>query len=200
MKSISTKQMSDLVVAFVRNAVKANGLGVQIVANFAVNDLKKGTARNRSEAYNRFYNADKGEYDTNKVSHYKNVTLQRNYANAVENRSNNPLPYNVEAPKGREWVKDCEGILLVSTTDPTKFYLRVSMNKNSKVESTYYVGEKEATDEEVAIIKAHLPKKDYACKKQLAYGVDEDNQVKVKDFTLSNIVSIKYGERELKLQ
>lgn len=200
MKKLSNEQLKDLVVAFVRNAVKANGLGVQIIANFAVNDLKKGTAKNRSEAYNRFFDIEKGEFKTSKTSTYKNVTLQRSYLNAVENRSENPMPYELEAPKGREWVEGCEGILLVSTTDPTKFYLRVSMNKNSKVESTFFVGEKEATAEEVAIIKEWSPKKDYTCKKQLAYGVDEDNQVKVKDFTLTNIVAIKYGERTLTLQ
>lgn len=200
MKNLSSEQLKDLVVAFVRNAVKANGLGVQIVGNFAINDLKKGTAKNRSEAYNRFYNVDKGEFNTSKTSIYKNVTLQRSYLNSVENRSDNPMPYEVEAPKGREWVEGCEGILLVSTSDPTKFYLRVSMNKNTKVETTYFVGDKEATSEEIAIIKEFSPKKDYACKKQLAYGIDEDNQVKVKDFTLTNIVAIKYGERTLTLQ
>ena len=196
---INNKVLADLVVAFVRS-IKANALGVQVLAEFAVDDLKKGTKNNRSEAYKRFYNEVKDEWLTSKVTKYQNVTLQRSYQNAVENRSDSDIPYEVEAPKGKAWVEGAEGILLHSISDPTKFYLRISENKNTKRETTYYVNNVEATEDEIEIIKAYLPQKNYTCKKQVEYGVDANNLVVVKDITLNNIIAIKFGDRVLKLK
>lgn len=200
MKSkLTNEQLKDAVVAFIR-LIKANAMGAQIVGKFAINDLKKGTANNRSIAYTRFFNEKLGEWIISKITTYKNVTFQRSYLNAVENRGDNPTPYNLEPPKGRTWVEGCEGILLVSTTDPSKLYLRISENKNTSHDTTYFVDDRPATEEEINIIKEFSPKKNYACKKQIDYGVDADNQVIVKDITLTNIVSIKYGDKVLTLQ
>ena len=193
-------ELKNVIVAFVKDCVKANALGVQIVGHFPIDNLKKGTAKNRTEAYNRFYNAETNTWNVSKVTTFKNVTLQRNYVNSCENRSDNMLPYNAEKPNGKSWVSDAEGILLVSDTDDTKFYLRLSQNKNTVIETTYYIGEREATAEEVAIIKEFSPQKNYVCKKQLEYGISEENQVLVRDFTLTNIVSIKFGEKFIKLR
>lgn len=195
----TNEQLKNVVADFVR-LIKANAMGAQVIGHFPINDLKKGTAKNRTEAYNRFFNVETGEWRVSKVTTYKNITFQRSYLNAVENRSENPMPYQVEAPKGREWVEGCEGILLIGTSDPSKLYLRISENKNTKRETSYFVDNRPATEEEIAIIKEFSPKKNYTCQKQVNYGVSEENQVIVKDLTLVNIVQIKFGEKILNLR
>lgn len=198
--ALTNLQLKEVVCGFIR-LIKANAMGAQIVGLFPVTNMRKGTAKQRTEAYNRFFNEKTGEWNVTKRSIYKNVTFQRSYLNSVENRAkDNPIPYEVEAPRGRNWVEGCEGILLVADNDPTKLYLRVSQNKNTTIESTYFVGDREATAEEVEIIKAALPTKTNVCKKQLEYGVSEDNMVIVKDFTLANIVSIKFGDKFVNLR
>ena len=196
---LTNKQLCEAVCGFVR-LIKANALGAQIVCHFDVTDLKKGTAKNRSEAYVKFYDPITQKWRVSKVTHYKNVTFQRSYLGAVENRSDSPLPYNLEPPKGKHWVEGCEGILLQADADESKYYLRISENKNTERLTTYYVDGRQATNDEVDLIKAYSPKKDYACKKQIDYGVDADHQVIVKDITLTNIVSIKFGDKVLNLR
>ena len=196
---MTSAQLANVVTEFVR-LIKANAMGGEIVAEFAVDKLRKGTAKNRSLAYTKFYDADKGEWRTTKTTHYRNITFQRSYANACNNRSENEQPYEVEAPNGKHWVEGAEGILLQANADPTKFYLRISENKNTKRDTTYYVDGNLATEEDIAIIKEFSPTPSTICKKQLEHGISEDNQVIVKDITLSNIVSIKFGEKMLNLR
>lgn len=194
-------QLKDLVATFVAS-IGANLMGGVVVLNTSVDNLKKGTAKNRSLAYEKFFDPIKGVWRTTKTTRYTNLSFQRNYANACTNRAeDNSTPYIAEKPKGRSWVEGLEGILLVSDTDPNKFYLRVSENKNTTRQTTYFVDGNEATAEEVAIIKEFLPtKKTYVCQKQIENGIAEDNQVIVKDFCVDNIVSIQFGKKVLTLK
>ena len=196
---ISNNAQKNLVVSFIQT-IRANAMGAQVTAEFVVDKMRKGTAKNRSEAYNRFFNEATGEWRVTKVTHYGNVTFQREYTKSVENRSDNDAPYAVEKPNGKHWVEGCEGVLLESDKEEGKYYLRMSENANTKRESVYYVDGRLATDEEVEIIKAHLPKPSTICKKQIEYGVDPEHQVIVKDITLANIINITYGAKSLTLR
>ena len=169
-------------------------MGVEILFSSEVTNLKKGTAKNRSTAYLRFYDEESKTWNVRKETRYVNVTLGRNYTASVENRSENEEDYNTEKPKGKFWVK--YPYLLQAENSDTQ-YLRIAENKNTKRETTYFVGDREATAEELEIIKANLPQKNYSCQKQINYGVAEDNQAVVKDFTLSKIKYIKFGEKKL---
>ena len=195
----SINAQKNLVVSFIQT-IRANAMGAQVTAEFVVDKMRKGMAKNRSEAYNRFFNEATGEWRVTKVTHYGNVTFQREYAKSVENRSDNDTPYAVEKPNGKHWVEGCEGILLASDKEEGKFYLRMSENANTKRESIYYVDGRPATDEEVEIIKAHLPNPSTYCKKQVEHGVNPEHQVIVKDITLDNILNITYGAKSLTLR
>lgn len=190
--------IANLVVDFVRS-IRANSFGVTLLYEGTPSNLKKGTANNRTTAAEMFYDAAKKEWALTKRTIYKNVTFQRSYEHSVENRADNPLPYVVEKPSGMTWVEGAEGILLRSDTDPTKFYLRISENKNTKYETTYYHNGTEVSAEGLAAIREATPPKKI-CPKQAAYGVSEENAVNVKSINLNNIIAIKYGEMLLKLR
>ena len=180
------------IVSFIRSIGK-NRQGAQLIAEFEV-ELKKGTAKNRSEAYNRFFNEETGKWATTKVTRYKNITFQRNYTGSVENRSDSNESYQVEAPKGKHWVEGCEGILLQADSNPDKYYIRISENANTKCETTYYVNGKEATDDDKRIISEYGKSKSYTpCKKQVEFGVDPEHTAIVKDITVDKIIMIKFG-------
>ena len=193
------KDLKDLVATFVATIGK-NQMGGQIVYRATETKMKKGTKNARSLAYAKFFDEEKGEWNVEKSTKYINVTFQRDYASAVQNRSDNTEKYDVEKPKGMTWVKGLEGIILVSDNDPNKFYLRIAENKNTKRETTYFVSGRNATDEELTIIKEHLPQSNHTCKKQIDFGVDEENLVIVKSIDLANIVSIKFGDKILTLK
>lgn len=198
MKNQATNNsLASIIVPFVTNFIKKNAMGVEILFSSEVTDMKKGTTKNRSVAYNKFYNTEKGCWNVRKETRYGNVTLGRIYENSVENRADNEERYETEKPKGKTWLE--YPYLLQADNNTDMLYLRVSENKNTTRETTYFVGDRKATEEEIEIIKAHLPKKDYTCQKQLAYGVREENQVIVKDLTLNKIKYIKFGERKLQL-
>lgn len=189
--------LAKVILPFATEIVKKNAMGVEILFADVVTDMKKGTKNNRSEAYNRFFNEEKGTWNVRKETLYINATLGRVYENSVENRSDNTESYDTEKPKGKNWVQF--PYLLQADNNPNMLYLRISENKNTKRETTYFVGERVATKEEVEIIKAHLPQKNHTCQKQIEYGVKEENQAIVKDFTLSKIKYIKFGEKKLQL-
>lgn len=191
--------LKDLVATFVAT-IGANLMGGVIVINTKVDDLKKGTKNNRTKAYDDFFDETKSDWRTSKITRYTNITFQRNYANACTNRAENNTPYIAEKPRGRSWVDGLEGILLVSDNDPNKFYLRISENKNTKRHTEYFVDGKQATDEQIAVIKEFSPSKSYSCKKQLEHGIAEEDVVVVKDVLLENIVSIQFGSKILTLK
>lgn len=189
----------DLVATFVATIGK-NLMGGQIVYRGVEKDLKKGTAKNRTSAYTKFFDEKKGVWGVEKETTYSNITFQRDYQSAVENRADNKEPYNVEKPKGMTWVEGLEGIILVSDKDPNKFYLRIAENKNTTRKTTYFIGDRQATESELEIIKENLPTKSHICKKQIEYGVSEENLVIVKSIALENIKSIKFGDKLLILK
>lgn len=196
MKATNTT-LASVVLPFASEIIRKNAMGVEILFKDSVDTLKKGTKNSRSEAYTRFFDEKTGNWAVTKETRYINVTLGREYSKSVENRSDTEEKYEVETPKGKAWVQ--YPYLLKSDKDESKLYLRVFENKNTKRVTTYFVNGKEATPEEVEIIKAHLPEKKYDCKKQIEFGVAEDNQVTLKDLTLSKIAYIKFGDKKLQL-
>lgn len=200
-QNIMEKSMlSTLVSAFVVNLNAENKLGGEVVITAEVTDIKSGTPKNRSLAYQKLYDTENQRWRVTKRTEYKNVTFQRNYANSCTNRADNETPYIAEKPIGRSWVKGLEGILLVSDKDPNKHYLRIAENKNTIRKTTYFVDGREATEDEIDLIKSHLYKKTYTCQKQLQYGIKEEDLVSVKDFLLANIDYIKFGKQLLVLR
>ena len=189
--------LAAVILPFASEIVRKNAMGVEVLFKDVVDDMLKGTKNNRSEAYKKFYDEKNNVWTVSKETRYINVTLGREYTNSVENRSDNEENYEVEKPKGKSWLE--YPYLLKSDRDETKLFLRVFENANTKRKTTYFVNGREATPDEVAIIKAHLPKKNYDCKKQLDYGVAEDKQVTLKDLTLSKIAYIKFGDKKLQL-
>ena len=194
----SNSELVTVIASFV-NLIKANALGVTVVAQKTC-EFNKGTKNNRSKAYRLFYNEEVGDWVVRKVTTYTNVTFQRNYTNSVENRGDNPMPYEAELPKGKRWFNDETSFILKSVTDETKLYLRFAENANTKRSSTYYVGNRIATEAEREFIKKYEKVSKGVCHKQIEYGVDADHLVKCKDITLTNIVGIKFGDLLLKLK
>lgn len=193
--------LQSLIATFV-GTIRANLMGGVVVTDKVLgkNDLAKGRTNNRSLAYQKFYDETKDAWRIRAITRYTNISFQRNYENACTNRADTTEKYIAEKPKGMSWVNGLEGILLVSDTDPNKFYLRINENKNTTHHTTYFIDGKEATAEEVAIIKEHLPKRNNICKKQLDFGIAEDDMVVVKSISLENIASIKFGQKMLILK
>lgn len=113
--------------------------------------------------------------------------------------------YNLSAPKGFQYVKGFEGILLQSLSNPDRYALRVYPNANVDYEGNgYYIGNtgsetRLATEEEINILKGDLKEKksDYS-KKQANYGVtDEKLQLKFRTIYIDNILSVFDGKVKL---
>lgn len=130
-----------------------------------------------------------------KQSRITNVALGVSYENVVNSRlrAEDKLPnFVAEAPKGKRW---CQGsaFLLESEKDCTKKYLRTLMRKNSKINVTYFLDGVAVDNVDVlADIKQWVQKPN----KPTNQGLDDENLVIVRDFSIENIIYIKQGEKE----
>ena len=110
------------------------------------------------------------------------------YENAVNNRGEKEQGEKIDfvaAPlKWGQWV---EGAVNKLIEHKGELYLRYYELKNGKVESTYYVGGKLATDEQVKLIKEFTEKGEV--KSQAEAGLTE-NQVIARTVKLDNIKEI----------
>lgn len=190
-------QDNSTIVNFIRS-IRANSLGAVVVAK-SEPKLAKGTKKNPSASRVRFYDEERKEWNVVKVTTYGNVTFQRDYTASCENRSDNTEEYQTEKSKGKSHVEGCEGILLQSDKDAEKFYLRFSENANTTRKSVYFVNGRPATAEELEIIKGDLQVRSYVCPKQVAYGIDAEHQVMVKDIAVTNLIVIKCGAKVLNM-
>lgn len=179
------------ILNFVKDFVKANAMGVQLTISRECSDLKKTN--------NPFWDKVNKRMSVTKITRYGNVTIGRRYISSVENRSDNPLPYEVEKPSGRHYQDGCYPYLQTSDKDENQHYLVFYTNKNSVIETTYFVDGREATEEQIALIKALTPKKDYGCKKQSDYGVADEDIVKQFAPKVENVRAIKFGAKSLTL-
>jgi hypothetical protein len=133
-----------------------------------------------------------------KVSTYTNVALGRDYQAAVNSRleqSGEKADFVAAPPRGMHHYGQ-GGFLLQSDSDESKYYLRLTMNRNTKIESRYMVDGRAATDAEVAEIKTFLPSVAPSAK-QAASGLSDEDQVRLVSVNIENIEEIRQGNRVL---
>lgn len=130
-----------------------------------------------------------------KVTRLANVAIGYNYENVVNSRlaqeGKDQLHFTAQKPNGKSWVKGFENLFLVADKDPSQEYLRTTMRKNTKPTTMYLVDGKQATDAEVAEIKTFIQ----TSAKPTNQGLDEGDEVIVRDYKVENIISITLGER-----
>lgn len=109
-----------------------------------------------------------------------------NYGKKLEKAG--AVDYEVEAPKGYDWV--VPNVIKRAQRDGS-LQLCVTFTKNDKTtfESFYVVGDHFATAEELAFIKERLYSAP-ASKKQAAAGVAPADEVMVRNYKFSNVVSV----------
>lgn len=130
-----------------------------------------------------------------KVSTYTNVALGRDYENAVNNvgertDANTTRTFKADAPKGQTWSD--YPYFLQSIKDSEQFYLRMTMNKNTKIDSVFYLDGRLATDTEVADIKFFISSSNGSAK-QADYGIKEEDFVRPISVKVENIISVQQG-------
>ena len=126
-----------------------------------------------------------------KLGEYVNYGLCAEYEKTVNrHRVEDGLDGNfvAHAPSGRHW--DTYPVLLVSNTDPDKFYLRTNVKPAvSRTRSVFLIDGNLATPEETALIKECLPvrKPGPVCPGQ---GLSSDREVHDADFAFENIIGL----------
>lgn len=212
MKNLTSFATAMAVATFVKNVIGGNlmGASMKIARPLDKKDIYIGRGANRTATYARFFNGD--ESNITKVTEYTNVTFERSYKQAVLNRifknlkaqgtdvKKSDIDFTPDSMSGMVWVQDWENILAQGIKNPDQYYLRVAMNANSKVKTTYLINGKEATEEELAIIKADLKpaKRDYT--KQYEAGVAEGDEVDVFVTKIQNICYVKRGDKGITLK
>lgn len=130
-----------------------------------------------------------------KVTRLANVAVGYNYENVVNNRleqeGKGQLHFTAQKPNGKSWVKGYENLFLVADKDGTTEYLRTTMRRNTKGTSMYLVDGKEATPSQKAEIETFIQ----SSYKPTNQGLDEGDEVIVRDYKVENIVSITLGDR-----
>ena len=127
------------------------------------------------------------------------VQLNRSYDKGVTNKvakvtGELSKDWEVEPMKGRHWLEGYENLIAVSDKDDSVKYLRTYVGENPNIKTTvkYTVDGRDATDDELKIIKEYSPKK-YESNKQAEQGLEGNEQVQPRDVTLTNVVKLKVG-------
>ena len=129
-----------------------------------------------------------------KITYLSNVGLGLSYQNTINNRlerlelENN---YQAEKPKGKHFIND---FILASDKDETIHYLRTTMYKNTKSETIYLLDGQIVDGDILKEIKVFIPKAT-TCQKQQNAGLEEQDQVIVRDFKVENIIHLAQGEK-----
>ena len=129
-----------------------------------------------------------------KVSRLANVAIGYNYENVVNNRlerEGKEADFESQKPNGKSWVKGYENLFLVSDKDSEQFYLRTTMRKNTKPTSFYLVDNRIATAQEEAEIKTFIQ----SSSKPTNQGLDDGDEVIVRDFKTENVIAITLGDK-----
>lgn len=131
-----------------------------------------------------------------KVTRLTNVAIGYSYENTINNRLERAgvenTDFKSEAPKGRHWVEGYENILLQSNKDSEQYYIRTTMRKNTKASVEYLVDNRPATEEEINAFKEFFPKSSTSTK-QTEAGLQDSEQVVVRDYKLESIQSLTLG-------
>ena len=130
-----------------------------------------------------------------KVTRLANVAIGYNYENVVNNRleqeGKGQLHFTAQKPNGKSWIKGYENLFLVADKDGTTEYLRTTMRRNTKPTTMYLVDGKEATPSQEAEIKTFTE----TSAKPKNQGLNDGDEVIVRDYKVENIVSIQLGEK-----
>ena len=128
-----------------------------------------------------------------KATYLVNVALGYSYENTVNNRlarEGKEADFISQAPFGRVWVEGMENLLLQSTKNEHQYYLRTTMRPNTTAKVVYLIDGRRATEQEVEEILRYIPQS-----RPTNQGLEEGNEVIVRDYKLENILAIKQGAK-----
>lgn len=132
-----------------------------------------------------------------KATYMSNVALGYDYENVVNarlERKGLDSDFVAEKPKGKNW--DMYPFILQSDKDNSVKYLRCTMRPNTATKVVYILDGKVVTDEDVLLaIKSWVTKSSYSVK-QTESGLDEKEQVIVRDFKLEGIIALAQGVKQ----
>ena len=136
-----------------------------------------------------------------KATYMTNVALGYNYENVINarlERKGIDSYFKSEAPKGRVWEK--ENLILKSIKDENQKYLRTTM-RNNTIAKVIYVLDGNAVNDNVVLedIKNYIKSAPISLK-QKESGLEENEQVIIRDFKFESIISIKQGDKEYKIE
>ncbi len=133
-----------------------------------------------------------------KATYIANIALGYDYENVVNARlikQGLEPTFKSVAPKGTRFISD---FMLEKISDPSVTYLRTTMQGSTSEKHCYYLDGVEVTDKALLNeILSWIPTPSKSAK-QSSHGLDE-NQVVVRNFTTSNIVCLKQGNKVYKV-
>lgn len=128
-----------------------------------------------------------------KVSVYKNAMLGCSYENVVNARRENEgksADFDAQAPKGKTIFNK---FFYQSIKELSTFYLKIIFYKSqTRVESSYLVDGRPATDQEIQEIKTFMPKPSSSAQYQ---GLEAEDEVKIVAPKWDNVLQIKQGDK-----
>jgi hypothetical protein len=131
-----------------------------------------------------------------KATYMSNVALGYDYENVVNarlERKGLDSDFVAEKPKGKNW--DIYPFILQSDEDSNVKYLRCTMRPNTASKTKYILDGQLVTDENVlAEIMSWVTKSSYSAK-QAESGLENEEQVVVRDFKLEGIIAMSQGEK-----
>jgi hypothetical protein len=131
-----------------------------------------------------------------KAAYRTNVMLGANYQNVVNahlQRSGIDNVFVAQAPKGMHHVNE---FILQSDKNPDKYYLRVTERKNEYKDYFLLLDGVEVTDENVIKeIWSFAPERPKETATQTEVGLAAEEQVKVCNFAIENIVAMWQGDK-----
>lgn len=130
-----------------------------------------------------------------KISVYKNAMLGCSYENVVNTRRESEgkaTDFDAQAPKGKSIFNK---FFYQSIKEPETFYLKIIFYKSqTKVERSFLVDGRPATDGEIEQIRAFMPKPSSSAARQ---GLEAEDEVKIVAPKWENVFQIKQGDRTI---
>lgn len=131
-----------------------------------------------------------------KASYMTNVALGYDYENSVNNRLDKKgldADFQAEKPKGKSWAE--YPYILQADKDASVKYLRCTMRANTKAKSIYILDGKVVTDDNTLLEIKSFIQKSSTSKKQTEIGLEDNEQVIVRDYKLDGIIYLGQGNK-----
>lgn len=131
-----------------------------------------------------------------KASYLTNVALGYDYENSVNNRLDKKgleSDFQAEKPKGKSWAE--YPYILQADKDASVKYLRCTMRANTKAKSIYILDGKVVTDDNTLLEIKSFIQKSSTSKKQTESGLEDNEQVIVRDYKLDGIIYLGQGNK-----